>query len=365
MSRAAHSLFLLLFAAVAVFLPAAARAQSVAKLDPRARALGGAYVAVADGWAALQWNPAGLWVSGRKEVALALGSVSFEAGPWVEALRVTAGLPGAVEPAAAAATLASDDAGLAAERAAGLYFAATRFGGAVQQITFVSERSRPGPDGERLQQASLRTREYQLSVAHPLLRGRVAVGASAKLVQAQGRLREVPLASLTGAELTSGELVAEARRAAVIADRTVFTVDVGMLVMAGARLRIGGVVKNLNAPSLDSDGQPSLHLPRQVRVGALLIPHPAVKLSVDVDVLTDSFLEGLRERRELGGGLEWGGEVLALRGGLFVDLNAVEQRATYTFGLGLRAEAMRVDVGGSWAPERDGFGWLGALAAAF
>jgi hypothetical protein len=341
-------------------------AQSVAKLDPRALALGGAYVAVADGWAALQWNPAGLWVSGRKEAAVSLGDVPFEAGPWIDALRVVAGFPGSADPADAASTLASADAGLASDRSAGVYFAATRWGGAFQQITYTGEMSRRRPDDWHLQQASLRTREYQISFAHPLLAGRLALGASAKLVQAQGRLQEVALATLSGAALDAGELLAQARGAPVIAERTVFAVDAGFLVMASARLRFGGVVKNINAPELDSGAQPSMRLPRQVRVGGLWLPHPDVRLSFDFDLLTDTFLSGLRERRELGGGLEWGDEVVALRGGLFVDLNAVEKRATYTFGLGVRGDAVRVDVGGSWAPERAAaFGWLGALAAEF
>jgi hypothetical protein len=151
----------------------------------------------------------------------------------------------------------------------------------------------------------------------------------------------------------------------VVSDDTVFSVDVGVLVIPSAKFRLGGVVKNLNAPDLGDVDSPMTRLPRQIRVGGLLMPHPAVKLTIDFDLTTDVFVDGGRKRRELGGGLEWDGGPLAMRGGLFFDLQAVELRPTYTFGIGVSGEMVRADLAGSWAPDRDGFGWLGALAADF
>lgn len=355
----------LIGALAALLVAPAVQAQAVAKVDPRALAVGGGYVAVADGWAALQWNPAGLWVSGRNEAAAVFGSVPLEGGPWVESLRVATGLPGTVDPATAQAALSSPGAGLAAERALGVYIVSTRFGGAAQEVTYVDELSRADPQGLEIDQVALRAREYQLSVAHPLMQGRVAIGASAKLVQAQGRLQSVPLVGLTAADLSARELVAAARSAPPVAEQTLFSVDVGVLVMAGARVRVGGVVKNLNAPELDAGSQTLLRLPRQIRVGGLLLPHPTVKLSLDLDLTADSFVAGGRERRELGGGVEWALDAVALRGGMFVDLSAMQRRSTYTFGLGVGGDPVRVDFAGSWARERDGFGIIGALAAEF
>ena len=37
----------------------------------------------------------------------------------------------------------------------------------------------------------------------------------------------------------------------------------------------------------------------------------------------------------------------------------------YTFGVGLGGETVRADLAGSWRPERDEFGWIGALVAEF
>lgn len=343
----------------------AADAQSPAKVDPRALAMGGSFVAVADGWAALHWNPAGLWVSGRNEVAATIGTVPYEAGPWIESLRVVAGLSGSPESEDAAATLASDDAGLAADRDFGLYVASTRFGGMLQQITYVSEMSLPRTEDTEIRQAALRAREYQFSAAHPFLDGRLAIGGSAKLVQARGRYQEVPLDALSSSELQVGELLSAARSAPVAADDLLFSADVGVLFVATSRFRLGGVVKNVNAPALDTGSMLSYRLPRQIRVGGLLLPHPAVKVAFDFDVDADSFVEGMRERRELGGGVEVGAGVVAVRGGLFLDLNAIERRATYTFGAGFAGRVVRLDIAGSWAPAREGFGWAGAVAAEF
>jgi len=342
-----------------------AAAQSVAKVDPRALAMGGGYVAVADGWAALQWNPAGMWVSGRNEAAVGAGDVPLEAGPWVESLRVAAGRTSLLDPARAATTLASRESGLIGERSFGAYVISPRFGGGFQQISYVSEMANPPLGDILLDQAALRTREILFSVAQPLAQGRVALGASAKIVQAQGRYQSAALTDMALAGVSARALLADARAAPVVADKTVFAVDVGMLVMATAKFRIGGVVKNLNAPTLDAEAPVVMRLPRQLRVGGLLLPHPQLKLTLDIDLIADSFIEGQRDRRELGGGVEWGGEVVAVRGGMFIDLDAVEHGATYTFGFGVSGEVLRIDAGASWAPDYDGFGWIGALAAEF
>lgn len=359
----------LLFSALIAAPPA--QAQNLGKADPRALAMGGGYVAVADGYAALQWNPAGLWVSGRREVAIALGSLPLEGGRWVESLRVVAGVSEELAAGDAVATLASASSGLAGERAFGIYVVSVRYGGAIQQITYVDEVSRFVDGAVHLDVASLRTREYQFSAAHPFMQGRLVLGASAKLVQAQGRLDVVPLDSLAPGDLTSGELGGLARNGVVASEDTVVSVDVGVLLMASSILRIGGVVKNLNAPGLDSASEETavsteaFRLPRQIRVGGMLLPHPQVTVSLDLDLSTDVFVEGARKRRELGGGIEWSAESFALRGGLLFDLKASERRPLYTFGVGLRGETMRADLAGSWRPDRDGFGWIGALLAEF
>jgi hypothetical protein len=354
------------FLALALTLAALpARAQAVAKVDPRAMAMGGGFVSVADGWAALQWNPAGMWVSGRNEAAVVLGNAPFEAGPWVEALRVAAGVSEAIDPADAAATLASPGAGLAGEQALGVYFVSKHVGGAFQQVTYVDEVVGTEADGIDVDMAALRTREFQVSGAYPLAQGRLIIGGSAKLVQAQVRLRRLPFESLQPSDIAAGELLSRARSGPEVTDDTVLSFDAGVLFMVAAKFRIGGVVKNLNAPDLGEPGDPVTRLPRQIRVGGLLLPHPALKLTLDFDLSSDVFVVGGRERRELGGGVEWAAESVAVRAGLLFDVQAFERRPTYTFGLGLGGETVRADLGGSWAPDRDGFGWLGALAADF
>lgn len=366
MSRSARLLSLLALVILASSLSVTpVRAQAVAKSDPRALAMGGGYVAVADGYSALQWNPAGMWVSGRREVAIALGNIPFEGGSWIESLRVAGGFSDALEPVEAAAILASPDAGLAGEQVLGAYFVSTRFGGAFQQITYVNELTRLADGEVVIDMAALRTREYQFSAAHPFAQGRFIIGGSAKVVQAQGRLRDVPLDTLGPGELSSGALLSRARSGPEVSDDTVFSVDVGVLLIPAPKFRLGAVVKNLNAPGLGTDDGAITRLPRQIRVGGLLLPHPSLRLTLDFDLTNDVFVLDGRKRRELGGGVEWATDNVALRGGLLFDMGAVERRPTYTFGVGLGGETVRADLAGSWAPDRDGFGWLGALAADF
>ena len=181
---------------MSIVVVAAVEAQAVAKADPRALAMGGGYVAVADGYAALQWNPAGLWVSGRNEAALTFGNVPFEGGPWVEALRVAAGFSDALDAIDAVRILAPASSGLAGERVFGAYIVSPRFGGAFQQVTYVDEVSRLRGGRVEIDMASLRTREFQFSGAHPFMQGRFVIGGSARIVQAQGRLHSVSLEAL-------------------------------------------------------------------------------------------------------------------------------------------------------------------------
>ena len=367
-SRAAafvFSVFLLLLSA------SPAVAQTVSKVDPRALAMGGGYVAVADGYAALQWNPAGLWVSGRKEAGLMLGNLPLEVGRWVESLRVAGGFSDELTGEDATVTLMSDGSGLTEERAFGVYVTSVRFGAAFQQITYADEISRFVDGSVHIETAALRTREYQVSAAHPLMQGRLVLGGSAKLVQAQGRLAGVSLASLQSTDLASRELLSFARSGVVVSEDTVLSVDLGLLFMASSMLRIGAVVKNFNAPKLDSgtEGIPApaeqFRLPRQVRVGGMFLPHPQFSLTLDLDLVAGVFVHGARERRELGGGIQWSGDRVALRGGLLFDLKAIERRPMYTFGFGLSGETLRGDLAGRWTPGLNGFGWIGSLTAEF
>ena len=352
-------------AALLALAPDTGLAQAMAKADPRALAMGGGFVAVADGWAALQWNPAGLWVSGRNEAALTYGSLRFEGGPWVDSLRASRGLPAEVPASDAALTLSSRSAGLAGELLLGAYIVTTRFGGAFQQTDYVDEVSRLRDGRIEIDTAMLRTRELQFSGAHPLAEGRVVIGGTAKIVRAQTRLSTTPLQAIGPDDLTATELLRSARRAAVAGEDTLFSVDVGLLVIPSPRFRFGAVVKNVNAPELTSAPAGFTRLPRQIRVGGVLLPHPSLRLALDLDLSTDTFVVDGRERRELGGGIEWSADALALRGGLLFDLKAIKRRPLYTFGLGLGGESVRADLAASWAPERDGIGWLGALAAEF
>lgn len=323
--------------------------------------MGGAYVAVADGWAAVQWNPAGLWVGGRREAAVTFGNLPLEGGSWVDSLRAARGLPSDQSAADTLSTLSSSSAGLAGERAFGAYLTSARWGLAFQQIYYTDQVSRLRSGGFEIDSASLRVREYLVAIAQPLAQGRFIIGGNVKLVQAQARLESVPIVAVPEEDLSAAGLMGLARDGSDVPSDTVFAVDAGFLLIPSARFRLGGVVKNLNAPQLDKAPDAIPRLPRQIRVGGMVLLHPQVKLSFDFDLDNDRFFRDGRKRRELGGGLEWAATNLAIRGGLLFDLEAVDNKPLYTFGLGIVGRTVRADLAGSWAPDRDGFGWIGAL----
>lgn len=340
-----------------------ARAQSVAKVDPRALGMGGAFVAAADGWAALNWNPAGLFVGGRRELAVTFARHPLEGGAWIEALRAVRGTGDADLPVAAAIDLLEDEgAGLAGERIAGAYFTSTRWGVGVQQVHYIDERAAvAGPDATvDVRAASLRAREYLVSFAQPLSGGRVVMGGSLKYMTLRTRNRSLPLASLSAGGLEASELL-DSARSGPSGDDNVFTADVGFLLIPSYRFRVGVVVRNLNAPEIDPETPGIDRLPRQVRAGTMIRIHPEVTWNTDVDVQSEAFVEDGRERRELSTGLEWSRDGSALRGGVLVDLDAVERTPLYTAGVGLGDDSWRLDAAVSWAPDRDGFGWSGGL----
>lgn len=346
-----------------LLMPRPTAAQSVAKADPRAVGMGGAFVATADGWAALNWNPAGLFVAARREIALTFGELPLEGGAWVEALRALRGAGDTdVSPTEARELLGQEGAGLAGERVAGAYFTSTRWGVGFQQIHYVDESARVQGAAVDVRAASLRTREYLVSFAQPLSDGKVVLGGSLKYVTLESRNRVLPLSSLPTARLEAGGLL-EAARNGPAGDDSAFTADVGFLLIPSYRVRIGAVVRNVNEPEVDSGTTGFERLPRQVRVGTMLRLHPDLAWSTDVDVQSKSLVRDGRERRELSTGVEWSRDVYAIRGGLLFDLDAVEKTPLYAAGLGLGGDSWRLDGAATWAPDRDGFGWSGALVA--
>lgn len=342
-----------------------ARAQSVAKVDPRALGMGGAFVATADGWAALNWNPAGLFAAGRREVAVTYGQVPLEGGAWVEALRALRGLDSDLAGAEAADLLGEPGAGLAGERIAGAYLASTRWGVGFQQLHYIDERTPGGAgggSGADVAAASLRAREYLVSFAQPVADGRVVLGGSLKYVTLRTRNRVLSLDALSDDQLQAAELL-DVARSGPSGDANAFTADLGVLLIPSYRFRLGAVVRNVNEPEIDPETPGIDRLPRQVRAGAMVRLHPDLAWSTDVDLQSGPFVEGGRERRELSTGVEWSRGSSALRGGVLVDLDAVERSPLYTAGLGLGGDSWRLDGALTWAPDRDGFGWSGALAA--
>ena len=181
--------------------------------------MGGAFVAVADGWAAVQWNPAGLWVGGRREAAITYGNVPLESGPWVDSLRAARGPSSGQSPAEAFVVLRSPDAGLAGERAFGVYVTGARWGAGFQQIDYSDNASRLA-DGVDVDADSLRAQEFVVSLAHPMAQGRFVIGGSFKLVRhsRDGQALIVALVAAGGCFGSMAEPLVSATRAQALED---------------------------------------------------------------------------------------------------------------------------------------------------
>ncbi len=359
-----RSVYIALVALVFLLTTNLATAQSVAKLDPRAVAVGGAYVAVADGWAAIQWNPAGLFPSGRNELGIATSYLPLEGGAWVEALRTLhpSGV-GGLGPREAQQLINSKGSGLAGEtQSFGVYLSSQRWGVGFQQVHYADELGSSRGDYTELSLSNLRTREFMLSLAQPIAQGKVVFGGTVKLVNIQAQSRWVGLENISFDSLEARKLLEMARQDSVDG-QNVFTFDIGILIIPTNRFRLGATGKNLYQPEIDSGSERFTHLNRQVRAGLMFLLTPQLRLSADLDLLTEKLAIPGRLRREAGGGLEWLAGTVAVRGGLLFDLEAVDSKPLLTFGLGFMADSWRVDGAGTYGNERDGFGFSGALAA--
>lgn len=341
-----------------------ATAQSIAKLDPRALAVGGAYVAVADGWAAIQWNPAGLFPSGRRELGIATSYLPLEGGAWVEALRTLhPNGVGGLGPLAAQELVNSRGSGLAGEtQSFGVYLSDARWGVGFQQMHYADELGASSGTYTELSFSNLRTREFMLSLAQPIAQGKIVFGGTVKLVSIQAQSHRVGLENISFDSLEARKLLKMARQDSVDG-QNVFTFDIGVLVIPTDRIRLGATARNLYEPEINSGSERFTHLNRQVRAGLMFLLTPQLRLSADLDLLTEKLAIPGRRRREAGGGLEWLAGTVAVRGGVLFDLEAVDSKPLLTFGLGFLADSWRIDGAGTYGNERDGFGFSGALAA--
>lgn len=324
--------------AILLVSPATATAQAFDLVGTRPRAMGGAFVAVADDASATWWNPAGL-----------PATLIFDGVADLGALNSVPDRP--IEDASTAA------------QARGLLVAAA-FPVAAVAYTRVHEwRLEAVPtvggaggrqDGGRVPTArSLLTQHFGVSLAQSL-GDAVVVGVTARLVHG----------GVSSAAVAAGP-VDDAFDRASDAPRATATrgdIDAGVLVRL-SRVRLGLSAKNLAAPTFTGTDGVDWTLDRRVRAGVAVVADAdragrhAWVVAADADLTRDDQVSG--DWRGIGAGVErWlAGRRFAVRGG-FEASTAGAARPTATGGVSVAVPGgFFLDVAGvAGAAERRGWG---------
>jgi hypothetical protein len=139
-------------------------------------------------------------------------------------------------------------------------------------------------------------------------------------------------------------------------ESTTFGIDVG--IMGRYRhVNLGLVGRNLNSPKFKGPGNfPDVTVRPQATAGVAFIPFQTLTIEINQDLTkNETTLPGYKTRN-FAVGLEWDAlRFLALRAGAYTNTLESDIGWVYTAGLGLNFWAMRFDLAGAFAGEREQF----------
>lgn len=140
-----------------------------------------------------------------------------------------------------------------------------------------------------------------------------------------------------------------------------FGLDVGVMARF-PMVSLGIVGRNLNSPKFDGFTLPSgqkvdsVRVEPQVTAGVAFIPFKTLTLEVDYDLTKNETTFPGYDTRNLRFGLEWDAfRFLALRAGVYRNTAEDDIDLVYTAGLGLNLWAMRFDIAGAFAGNKEEF----------
>ncbi len=369
--------FLLLGAALGVARGSMAQTPVV---GPRAAAMGGASVAVADDGTAVWTNPAGLARDERLDLEIFAGAVATNRNDFLGAVdrlssidldRIRSGqdlarIPGAVRDLL---RISEPGSGVVGSGAAGLVFGKSGFAIAIGEVAYSAVYPTidlvhilpvsPAIDPARafannttgLSFAGLEAREARFSYATSFLAKTLLVGGTVRYIQGRTYFlrRGVFDSDISDPLAISRRAFDENRR-----DSTKLAFDAGAMLNLGGKVRVGVVSMAINEPEFDVANDPakpgllgapgSYRLPRTLRAGLAVTPVGLLLVAVDYDVReTDTLLPGGRSR-QLAAGLELKLPVFAIRAGTFRDSAAPDPHWAYSAGIGLGLKMLSVNA---------------------
>ncbi len=332
-------------------------------VGPRAAGMGGAGVAVTHDALGTYWNPAGMALSQSWDVQFA-GS-----GQIVDRLGLGQALKdlddadlndtspaNAAKLQAIANRLNQSGATTSAMAAGGLYFkgtfgnhvfgfnisdVATGGGYLLSPVTVTPGGGSLAVNGQ-LAVRALEARQAAFSYAYALADGKLAIGATAKIIQGAAYSNNVNVRGTEGGV----DVVNDLGKATL---STAVGFDLGIAARPTEWLRLGLVAKDINQPSFDAPGGEFKLLP-QVRAGVAVNPYASLTLTADADVSSNKALIPNVKSRMVSVGAEQllFGDVLALRVGAFKNVEDAGSIVTPTAGIGIRIFMLRLDIGGGY-----------------
>jgi F plasmid transfer operon, TraF, protein len=341
---------------------------------------------MADGAGGVLDNPAAV-ESVPVGVSATLGAEGNESGDFLKPLRLISGndpanlatLAGAVSAAdvrAALLTLSQKGNGLLGDGRAGVVVVFRKWGIGLAEYAWAGVSARadlvhvqagndPATSFRDNRSAAafrgLTIQDLSLSRGISFLGGRISVAGSAHLLRGTTFSKEE---SVFTTEV--GNTVQLGRRSLTGTERTelAFSVDAGAEVAVGI-FRAGAVVKAINDPSFRfdetsgpvADRGASVTYGPQARVGASVhIPVIGIVVAADYDVTkSDTLIDGLRSQ-EVGGGVEWTFGVIAVRGGVSVNLESPDQTRRFSGGVGIGFGPVKADAAVIYRPDRSALG---------
>jgi len=351
-------------ALLAIFLPIQAMAVEFVFVGSRQMGMGGAGVATTTDSLATYWNPAGMAMSKKFDIRIQAGGQVVDRGDVFDALKDINNLnlndtsagnlaraqqlvdrinrPGTNLTAAASGGFYVK--GNFGEHALGFNVSdvATSGGFLRSPVGFANNGTNLTVNGQ-FAMNGLEARQAALSYAYAFMDRMFSIGVTGKIIQG---------AAYTGATNIRGasddvKIFDDLGRAKI---STALSLDVGAMFRPSSWLKMGIVVKDINAPTFDAPNGDQFKLLPQVRTGLAVNPYNSLTLTADVDITKNNTLTPGLYSQVLSLGAEQTilSELLSFRLGAFKNMQDAKTPFIPTAGFGFRILDLRIDIAGGY-----------------